>query len=213
MAAQREVVQRLAHLAATRSRLLDAQTSIGTPLKEKKAFVHKRVLSQEAQLCKGTLGAIAADLKKTEQAIDTVIESDPELKRLFALVTSVTGIGSVTATQIIVSTNEFRDIKDPKKFACYSGVAPFTRESGMYKGRAKVSHMANKKVKELLHMAAIVAIVYNSDMKRYYERKVNEEGKNKMSVINAVRSKLVLRVFACVNQNRKYDKIYTNALA
>ncbi|MCF6352283.1 MAG: hypothetical protein L3J06_04660, partial [Cyclobacteriaceae bacterium] len=41
------------------------------------------------------------------------------------------------------------------------------------------------------------------DLKAYYERKVSE-GKNKMSVINAIRNKLIHRVFTCVNENRKY---------
>ena len=62
-------------------------------------------------------------------------------------------------------------------------------------------------------MSAITAIQHNNDLKKFYERKVKEEKKNKMSVINAVRNKLILRIFACVNQNRKYNKIYTNTLA
>ena len=50
-------------------------------------------------------------------------------------------------------------------------------------------------------------------MKVYYERKVNEEKKNKMLVINAVRNKLIVHIFACVNQNRKYEKNYTRLVA
>ncbi|MCF6352000.1 MAG: IS110 family transposase, partial [Cyclobacteriaceae bacterium] len=49
------------------------------------------------------------------------------------------------------------------------------------------------------------------DLKAYYERKVSE-GKNKMSVINAIRNKLIHRVFTCVNENRKYENIYIKAL-
>lgn len=210
---KREVVQRLSHLASTRSRMLEAQTALGTTLREKQGFVQKAIVKENMKMCQKTLKAIEDDLEKIENAIKNIVEADPELKRLFGLVTSVTGIGVVTATQIIITTNEFKDIKDPKKFACYSGVAPFMRESGQYKGKAKVSHMANKKVKKLLHMSAISAIQYSTDLKKFYERKVVEEKKNKMSVINAVRNKLILRIFACVIQNRKYDKTYANSLA
>lgn len=73
--------------------------------------------------------------------------------------------------------------------------------------------MANKKIKTLLHLSAIVAIQYNADLKRFYERKVTYEKKNKMSVINAVRNKLILRIFACVNQNRPYEKNYGKLVA
>ena len=118
-----------------------------------------------------------------------------------------------SATQIIITTNEFKDIKDPKKFACYAGLAPFVKESGLMKGKARVSHLANKKMKTLFHMSALVAINHNPDMKKYYERKVIEEKKNKMLVINAIRNKLVLRIFACVNQNRQYEQEYNRAAA
>ena len=206
---KREVIQKLAYLAATRTRLLEAQKQLKAPLKESNSFVCKSIANQSQKICQRTLNSLKVDLEKVEKAIDELIESDTELKRLFGIITSVIGVGTVTATQIIITTNEFKDIKDSKKFACYSGVAPFTKESGIFKGKARVSHMANKKIKTLLHMSALVAIAYNPDMKTYYERKVNEEKKNKMLVINAVRNKLILRIFTCVNQNRKYEKNYT----
>ncbi|HET9825486.1 MAG TPA: IS110 family transposase, partial [Chitinophagaceae bacterium] len=52
-------------------------------------------------------------------------------------------------------------------------------------------------------LCAMAAIRWNDDMKIYYERKVNE-GKNKMSVINAVRNKLIHRIFAVVRDKRNY---------
>ena len=210
---KREVIDRLAQLAATRSRLLSAQKLLKTPLKESLGFVKRSVATQNSQVCARTLNSIASDLKKTEKAIAEIVANDPELSRLFGLITSVTGVGMITATQIVITTNEFKDISDPKKFACYSGVVPFNKESGVFKGKPRVSHMANKTVKTLLHMAALVSIKYNNDLKSFYERKVEEEKKNKMSVINAVRNKLILRIFACVNQNRKYENNYIHALA
>lgn len=119
----------------------------------------------------------------------------------------------MVATEILITTNEFRDIREAKKFACYSGVAPFTKESGLFKGKARVSPMANKRMKTLLHLAALVAIQHNADLKTYFERKVKEEKKNKMLVINAVRNKLILRIFACVNNNREYEKNYQKQVA
>ena len=62
-------------------------------------------------------------------------------------------------------------------------------------------------------MSAMTAISCNGDLKKYYERKVKEEKKNKMLVINAVRNKHILRIFACVNQNRKYEKEYEKKAA
>src|ERR1700741_2532414 len=198
---KREVIDQLAAFSATRSRLIEAQKSLKTPLKETGNFIKKKIAKQNERVCSKTLAAIKGDLERVEKAIDIIIAGDRELKRLFGLVTSVSGIGKVTATMIIISTNEFKDIKDPKKFACHAGVAPFTKESGLFKGKARVSHMANKKLKTLLHLAALIAIQCNEELKLYYQRKVFKENKNKMSAINAIRNKLILRVFACVNQN------------
>jgi transposase len=211
---KRNIVQRLSHLNTTRSRLVSVKKMLSVPIKELNPFLQKAVtLKQERMAYKDTLKSIDADLKRIDKAMKDIIDADPELKRLFSLITSVVGIGIVTATSIVIATNEFKDIKDPKKFACYAGVAPFTDESGLLAKRSRVSHMANKKVKTLLHLSSMVAIQYNDDLKNFYKRKVEEDHKNKMSVLNAVRNKLIHRIFTCVNQNRKYQQHYRRPAA
>jgi transposase len=212
-APKREIVQHLAHLAAARARLLKAKKMLSTPLNEAEAFVSKAISRQMMKACNGTLNAIRADLKKIEKEINNIIRSDKNLNRIFVLATSVCSIGNVIATQVIISTNEFVDIDNAKQFACMGGMAPFVEESGIFKGKGRISHMANKKIKTLFHMAALVAIQHDPELKLFYERKVNQDKKNKMSVLNAVRNKLILRLFACVNQNRKYEKNYARLLA
>jgi transposase len=210
---KRDVIQQLAHLSTLRSRLVEVQKVIKTPLKEAGSFIKKNQGKQNDKLCSKTLTAIEFDLEKIEKAIDVVIAGDPELNRLFKLVNSVSGIGKITAATVIITTNEFKDINDPKKFACHAGVAPFVKESGLFKGKARVSHMANKRLKMLLHLAALNSVRYNEDLKLYYQRRVIEDKKNKMSVLNAIRNKLILRIFACVNQNRPYEKNYSRSVA
>ena len=58
----------------------------------------------------------------------------------------------------------------------------------------------------------MTAIRVKGELQDYYERKVGQ-GKHKMSVLNAVRNKLVLRMFAVVHKNKKYEKNYALALA
>lgn len=66
-------------------------------------------------------------------------------------------------------------------------------------------------MKTLLHLSAMGAIRTKGELQDYYQRKV-KEGKNKMSVLNAIRNKLVLRAFAVVSSNRKYEKNYVYSL-
>jgi transposase len=210
---RREEVQQLAHLSSTRSRLIKVKKMLKTPLREYGSFVKKNAVKQNTDVCTKALNGIEASLEQVEKSIMVIVNADPELKRLFTLVTSVVGIGKVTAVQLIVTTNEFKDINNAKSYACYAGLVPYLQESGVFKSKGRISHMANKKVKTLFHMAALVAIQHNEELKLYYERKVNGEKKNKMSVINAVRNKLVQRIFSCVNQNRKYEKNYLKSVA
>ena len=66
-------------------------------------------------------------------------------------------------------------------------------------------------LKKLLHLAAMSAIQCSDELKIFYKRKV-DSGKNKMSVINAVRNKLISRIFVCVKNKRMYQKIYQHVL-
>ena len=99
-------------------------------------------------------------------------------------------------------TKGFTQFGSAKQPACYCSGVPFTKTSRTsVRYQTGVSPYANRKLKTLQHSCAMAAIRFNEDLKRYYERKVGE-GKNKMSVINAVRNKLIHRIFAVVGDER-----------
>lgn len=155
-----------------------------------------------------TIKGLEKDLKLLDIKIMTLIKSDKNIYRHYKIITSVDGVGPITAINMIVITNEFKAISEAKKFACYSGVVPFRYTSGTsVNSKSKVSKMANHQMKTLLHMAALSCIQMKGDLQDFYLRKI-EAGKNKMSIINAIRNKIVLRVFACIKNNRMYQKEY-----
>lgn len=205
---RRSVVESLKNLTTLRNRLINVLKQLKVPLNEAKGLMNKRDRDKVMSGCRSSVDTITKDLKALDKEIQVLIKSDQELNRLFNLVSSVTGIGPVTATEIIITTNEFKSINCHKKYACYSGVAPFEHQSGSsIRGKTRVSSMGNKTVKKLLHMGALSASRCVGDLKIYFERKV-AEGKNKMLIINAIRNKLIARIFACVKHNRSYQKNY-----
>lgn len=199
-------LDKIKHLATLRDRLVETKKKLMVPIKEFEDVGNVEMAKLLIKTIKSSLAAIDKDLKNMESKIIDIINKDDNLKLLYRLITSVVGIGFVTAINLMVHTNGFTVLKDTRKLACYCGVAPFGYSSGTsVRGKTKVHFMSNKKLKSNLHMASLSAIKFDADLKIYYERKV-AEGKNKMSVLNAVKNKLLARVVAVVNKRQDYVK-------
>ena len=202
----REAVEKIRHLNALRDRLVETRSRLLTPVEEFKKYGNEQMAKMLSRSMAKSLRAIDSDLQKLEKQIKQIIDDDDQLKKLFSLTTSVVGVGFVTAVNLIIHTNEFTLFKNVRQLACYCGVAPFEHRSGSsIRGRTRVSHLANKKLKTNLHMGTLTAVKLDAEMKKYYERKI-VEGKNKMSVLNAIRNKILARVFAVVQRGTPYQK-------
>jgi len=85
-----------------------------------------------------------------------ITQSNTELHRQTALLKSVPGIGEQTSLYLIIATKACKAVRTWRKFACHSGIAPFEYSSGSsIKGRTKVNHLADKKIKSLLQLCAM----------------------------------------------------------
>lgn len=210
---KREVVQKLKALLVVRDRLLKAKNQFEVPIKESNEFIAENLRTLAARSCKSSINAIQKDIKQVNLQIARTIKEDAHLSNQMRIATSVTGVGTIIAANMIVTSNEFKDIHEHKKYACYAGIAPFEHRSGKsIWGKTKVSHMANKTIKTLLHMGARSAVQHSPELKLYYNRKL-AEGKSCYSVLNAVCNKLISRVFVCINNNRLYEKKYQSTFA
>jgi|WetSurMetagenome_2_1015567.scaffolds.fasta_scaffold242059_1 transposase len=151
------------------------------------------------------------EIDKIENKIENIISQDTKMSKNYNLMLSVIGIGKVNAYYILAYTANFTLFANARAFACYCGIAPFGYSSGTITGKTKVHHYANKKLKSLLDRAATSSIRAKGEMKMYYEKRVNELGKNKKSTINIIRNKILYRVFAIINRGTPYVDIYKYA--
>ncbi len=198
----------LQHLTAQRSRLINSITQLEVPLKEMAECGDVYVAKELIKLQQQAINGLQKSLQKIEAAITKHIKANAAIKNKIEKVTSIKGIGQQTAINMYVATKGFTAFENAKQLACYSGVVPFTKSSGTsVRYKTRVSPYANKNLKKLLHLCALAAIQWNDELKQYYERKV-AEGKNKMSVINAVRNKLVHRIFAVLRDDRLFVENY-----
>jgi len=202
---QRDVILQLRDLLALRERLITSQKALTNPIEELIAMGGKSAAARVRKNCQKTLSSIEKEIEQIDKELDGTIKGDPHLKELFQLATSVPGVGKLTALFMICFTNEFSMYTNPKQLACYCGVAPFEHSSGTsVRGRTRVSHMANKVLKRMLHMGAMSVIKRDPELSDYYQRKVGQ-GKNKMLVINAVRNKIIHRLCAVIKRGYGYQ--------
>ncbi|GAB3533389.1 IS110 family transposase [Pontibacter brevis] len=197
-------LERLKDLQANRSRLLKALQSLKITVKELLQVdpVSGKTLEQ---VNRKAIKGLEKSMEQVEEKMQQFIEKDTELKRKYDLLTSVKGVGKVLAISLLVYTQGFTKMEDGRKLACYCGVAPFEYRSGTsVMGRTGVSKFANKELKHVLHMAAMNSVRYNHELKTYFERKIGE-GKSKMSVLNAVRNKLLHQIVAVVKRGTPYE--------
>lgn len=176
-------------------------------------FIEPQIQATFQEHATSTVAALQDQIALLEEQMLHIIHDDTRLSRLFTITTSVIGVGKIVAIKLLLSTNEFKTISDPKKIACQAGIAPFAHSSGTSLNQApRVSNMADHELKYLLHLAALAAIRTKGELQDFYHRK-KQEGKHSMSVINTVRNKIVHRVCACVKQDRMYKKNYQHPIA
>jgi transposase len=204
--APKSIVKRLKQLMSLRKNIIKSKLSLELYTNELRGFSDKNSVKELKQSCRKSIAALQKDKEAIEHKMVSLLQTDDEVHRIYKILISVEGIGSITAILFIVTTNAFTSFTEGKKYACYAGVVPFDYSSGKsIRGRNKVSHLANKEVKTALHMGAIALCCGKGELGQFYQRKV-AEGKNKMAVLNAVRNKIVLRAFSCVKNDRLYEK-------
>lgn len=198
-----EVLQEIKLLNAEREKVVKA-IKMFDRTHENIDFMPKNVLKEVLKINVSTINKLRTTLKKIDKKIQELLSKDKDLKEKDRLIQSVTSVGPQTSIYLLLITKGFTAFDNSRQLACYGGVAPFEYSSGSsIRGRTKVSHLADKKLKSLLNMCALSAIVWDHEIKQYYERKV-AEGKPKMLVLNNIRNKILGRVFAVINRGTPY---------
>lgn len=199
-----EHLQSLKRLLSLRDRLVKQRAGFKSSLKEEKRVLvqkdNKTLLGIQGEM----IGLLSKKIEKIEKEMEEIVKEDQGLDEMYKLITSIKGVGPQTALYMIVYTQGFAGFENWRKFASYCGVAPFPNSSGTsIRGKTRVSHLANKKIKSLLDMCSKTALQHNPEIKQYYNRRL-EQGKNEMSTINVIRNKLLARIFAVVERGTPY---------
>lgn len=134
-----------------------------------------------------------------------------ELKRKMEIITSINGIGPITALELILTTGNFKKLNSAKKAAAYAGVCPYPNQSGAKQYKSKIHPRTDRKPKSLLYLCGLNACRHNKDYRQYRDRKLSE-GKHYFLVMNNVSkvapAKLIRTVYALIEKEQTYDFSY-----
>lgn len=154
------------------------------------------------------LDVLNEEIRDTERAMLEIIKKEARLSKNYDIITSVNGVGLVTAVELIIKTRNFTTIRTAKQFAAYAGTAPYEKSSGKMNQGAHISKWGNRRSKTLLYICAESARMHNKEMKLYYERRTVIDKKAHHYVLNAIANKLLRIVFSLINKGKIYNPCY-----
>lgn len=201
---------RLKELLSFRKRLVRENAGYKSSIKEREHMqdVNKKELIIKSLLQKQKINTKI--IENIEGEMMKIIAGDELMKMNFTLITSIKGIGKVNALMTIAYTENFTSFTNPRSYAVYVGVVPFDHSSGTsIRGRKRVSQIANKELKQELNQAARSAMVWDKEMNSYAENKLKT--KCYKIVLNNIKFKLILRMFAVVKKGEMYVENYRDA--
>lgn len=150
------------------------------------------------------IAILTEQIKDVEKAMLKAIESEETLFNNYKLLRTIPGIGLVNAITTIIATGNFTRFQTSRQYAKFCCLSPLTRQSGVsVKGKDQVSRAGHNEIKAILTEGARSAIHHDKQLKEYYNRK-RAAGKSHGCVMNAVKFKLVCRMFAVIQRQTPY---------
>lgn len=199
-------LQELSQLLTYREMLVADKGKYVGQLTDYPDFLKKSVHDLINQVNRKLVKELEQQIARIDQQIEAYIDSHNPLKEQYNLLLSIPGVGKILAQTLIAYTAGFTRFTTARQLACHAGVAPYEYSSGTsIKNKRRVSNRANKRLKSLFHMAALSVIRSKGELQEYYLRKVGE-GKSKLLVLNAIRNKLIHRIFAVLLRGEVYKK-------
>jgi transposase len=146
--------------------------------------------------------------KEILKDIQAVVNDNSKIKQIIKRVTTITGIGNLTAVIVLAETNGFELIRNKSQLTSYAGLDVKEKQSGTsVKGKPKISKKGNRHLRKSLHLPALAAVKWDDNFRNIYERLVSKHG-IKMKALVAIQRKLLELMYILFKNETKYDKAY-----
>lgn len=195
-----EAAQELSALISRRRQLVDMQAAeknrLSAAPKSVRAGIVRHIEWLEQQIC------------SFDDDISKFIQSSELWKAKEQILTSIKGVGPVTAATLLAALPELGTVSR-HKISALAGLCPYNRDSGKHKGKRAIWG-GRAAVRTVLYMATLAAIRFNPIIKAFYDR-LRTAGKVHKVAITAAMRKLLVILNAMVRDNRYWNGSITSA--
>ncbi|NWG25351.1 MAG: transposase [Pseudorhodoplanes sp.] len=148
------------------------------------------------------IATLEKELREIDRDIDTLVRGSPVWREKEDLLASVPGIGHTIARTMLAELPELGTL-DRRRIASLAGLAPYTRQSGRWKGKSAIGG-GRAPVRAALFMAALVASRKNPVLKLHYQRLLRA-GKPKMVALIALARKMLTILNAILRDQKQWQ--------
>lgn len=202
----KKVFRELRQITRERDQLIAERTVLKNQLHAEQVEAYPSVTT--VRRIKDRIKMANKQLNETMAEIKKSIKKDMELNQAIALITTIPGIGVLTAAVIMAETNGFELIRSSSQLSSYAGFDVKEKESGTsVKGKPRISKRGNRHLRKAMHMPALTAIRHSEQYKAVFVRIVARNG-IKMKAVVAVQRKLLEIAYTIYKTNKPYNAEY-----
>jgi transposase len=200
------IYKNLKQLTRERDQVISERAMVKNQLHAEKAEAEPHDGSLER--INARISFLTKQLKEISQDIENCIKKDETLKSDVKIITSIPGIGLITAAIVLGETNGFELIRNKKQLVSYSGLDVIDKESGTsIKGKTKISKKGNRNLRKSMHLPALTALRNIPNFQELYLRIYNKTA-IKMKGIVAVHRKLLELIYTLFKTKTMYNNNY-----
>jgi transposase len=202
----KRIYQSLQQLTRERDQVVLERSAVKNQLhaESQEAEPHERSLER----LKERIKFLNRQEKEIKEDIAQIVNRNAELKKEVEIISSIPGVGALTAVIILAETNGFELIRSKKQLTSYAGFDIKEKQSGTsVKRKPRISKKGNRNLRKAMYLPSMSAVKWDENFKNMYVRIVSKHG-IKMKALIAVQRKLLELAYTLFKTKASYDKSY-----
>jgi len=193
--------EQLQHLVRAREQLLESRVTSLQHLES--------APTATAKFFRAQVRCLNRQILALEKQLAEAVQADPSLKAAVALLTTIPGVGLVTAVTVLAIMPQMDQLQSARQLAAFAGLTPSQRQSGLFTGRSHLSKLGHRRLRKALYFPALAALRYNQRVQTLAIR-LAQKGKSKMVIVGAAMRLLTHLIFGVLKHQTPFDPHYQN---